>query len=85
MLLEESPHVPLDAAGHIETTADPGVFLIQANTNGAPFRAEFPAGIRPEEVQQAGAILTEAAGTMDILEPFTRLEKALSFLATGRG
>ncbi len=85
VLLEESPHVPLEAAGHIETTADPGVFLIQANTNGAPFRAEFPAGIRPEEVQQAGAILTEAAGTMDILEPFTRLEKALSFLATGRG
>ena len=83
VLLEASPHVPLDAAGHIETTADPGVFLIQANANGAPFRAEFPGGVRPEEIQQTGAILTEAAATMDILEPFTRLEKALNFLASG--
>ena len=42
VLLEESPHVPLDAAGHIEATADPGVFLIQAAMNGNPLRAEFP-------------------------------------------
>ena len=83
VLLEESPHVPLDAAGHIETTADPGVFLIQANTNGAPFRAEFPAGIKPDEIQQTAAILTEAAETMNILEPFARVEKALNFLASG--
>ena len=83
VLLEESPHVPLDAAGHIETTADPGVFLIQANTNGAPFRAEFPGGVKPDEIQQTAAILTEAAQTMNILEPFARVEKALNFLASG--
>ena len=83
VLLEESPHVPLDAAGHIETTADPGVFLIQANANGAPFRAEFPGGVKPDEIQQTAAILTEAAETMNILEPFARVEKALSFLASG--
>ena len=82
VLAEESSHVPLDAAGHIETTADPGVFLIQATPNGAPLRAEFPAGIRPDEIQQTAAILTESAATMDILEPFARLGKALSFLAT---
>ena len=83
VLLEESPHVPLDAAGHIETTADPGVFLIQANANGAPFRAEFPGGVKPDEIQQTAAILTEAAETMNILEPFARVEKALSYLASG--
>ncbi len=83
VLLEESPHVPLDAAGHIETTADPGVFLIQAEPNGNPFRAEFPGSIRPEEVQQTAQALTEAAATMNVLEPFTRVEKALNFLATG--
>ncbi|MBQ4431829.1 MAG: hypothetical protein II877_10015, partial [Synergistaceae bacterium] len=82
VLAEESSHVPLDAAGHIETTADPGVFLIQATPNGAPLRAEFPAGIRPDEIQQTAEILTESAATMDILEPFARLGKALSFLAT---
>ena len=84
VLLEESAHVPLDAAGHIETTADPGVFMIQVETNGAPFRAEFSENIRPDEVQQAAAILAFSATSMDVLEPFTRLEKALNFLATGR-
>ncbi len=84
VMLEESPHVPLEAAGHIETTADPGVFLIQVEQNGAPFRAEFPEGTRPDEIQQTAAFLAEAAASMNILEPFTRLQKALNFLATGR-
>ena len=83
VLLEESPHVPLDAAGHIEATTDPGVFLIQAAMNGNPLRAEFPDNTRPEEVQMTANILAEAAMSMNILEPFTRLEKALNFLATG--
>lgn len=83
VLLDESPHVPLDAAGHIEATADPGVFLIQAEPNGNPLRAQFPQGVRPEEVQQTAAVLTEAAATMNVLEPFTRLGKAINFLATG--
>ena len=82
--LEESSHVPLDAAGHIETTAEPGVFMIQVGVNGAPFRAEFPGNTRPEEVQGAAAVLAFSATSMDVLEPFTRLEKALNFLATGR-
>ena len=83
VLLEESPHVPLEAAGHIETTADPGVFLLQVEANGAPLRAEFPDGTRSDEVEQVALILTEAAETMSILEPFTRLQRAMNFLATG--
>ncbi len=83
VLLEESPHVPLDAAGHIETTAEPGVFLLQVEANGAPLRAEFPDGTRSDEVEQVALILTEAAETMSILEPFTRLQRAMNFLATG--
>ena len=78
--LEES----LEAAGHIETTAEPGVYMLQVEANGAPLRAEFSSNTRPEEVQQAAAILSFSAQSMDILEPFTRLEKALNFLATGR-
>ena len=84
LMLEESPHVPLDAAGHIETSAEPNVYLIQAYRNGAPLRAEFPEGTRSDEVEQSALILTEAGETMNILEPFTRLQKALSYLATGR-
>ena len=84
VLLEESPHVPLDAVGHIETTADPGIFFIQIEPNGAPLRAEFPQNTRPDEVQQAALFLSTAATSMSILEPFDRLKKALHFLATGR-
>ena len=84
VMLEESPHVPLEAAGHIETTADAGVFLIQVEQNGAPLRAEFPEGTRPDEIQQVAAFLAESAVSMNILEPFARLQKALNFLATGR-
>lgn len=84
VMLEESPHVPLDAPGHIETSAEPNVYLIQANMNGAPLRAEFPDGTRSDEVEQSAVILTEAAVSMNILEPFTRLQKAISYLASGR-
>lgn len=84
LMLEESPHVPLDAAGHIETSAESNVYLIQAYRNGAPLRAEFPEGTRSDEIEQSALILTEAGETMNILEPFTRLQKALSYLATGR-
>ena len=84
VMLDESPHVPLDAAGHIETSAEPNVYLIQAYRNGAPLRAEFPENTRSDEVEQSAVILTEAGESMNILEPFTRLQKALSYLATGR-
>lgn len=84
VLLEESSHAPLDATGHIESAPEPGVFMIQVLPNGAPLRAQFLQNVRPEEVQQAAAILSFAATSMDILEPFDRLEKALNFLATGR-
>ena len=84
VMLEESPHVPLDAPGHIETSAEPNVYLIQAYRNGAPLRAEFPNETRNDEVEQSAVILTEAGQTMNVLEPFTRLQKAVSYLTSGR-
>ena len=83
VLLEESPHVPLEGPGSMENTADPGVFLLQADPNGNPLRAEFPEGTRSDEVQAVGAMLTEYAKTMSILEPFGRLQRLVSALATG--
>lgn len=83
VMLEESPHVPLDAAGHVENTSDPGVFLIQADENGAPLRAEFPSGTRVEEVQQVAAMLTEIARSMNLLSPFTRIQRLFSALSAG--
>ena len=83
VLLEESPHVPLDAPGSIENTADPGVFLIQATPHGNPLMAEFPDGVRSDEVQQTAALLTDYAQTMTLLEPFTRIQRLMSALAAG--
>ena len=83
VLIEESPHVPLDAVGHIESTADSKVFWIQTEPNGNPLRAEFPEGTRTDEIQQIAGILTDAAKTMNLLEPFTRIQKALSSLGSG--
>ena len=83
VLLEESPHVPLDAPGSIENTADPGVLLIQAAPHGNPLMAEFPEGVRSDEVQQTAALLTDYAQTMTLLEPFTRISRLMSALAAG--
>ena len=83
VMLEESPHVPLDAAGTIENMAEPGVYLIQADPHGNPLRAEFPEGVRSDEVQQTAAKLTEIAETMNLLEPFTRIQRLMSALAAG--
>ena len=83
VLLEESPHVPLDAPGSMENTAEPGAYQIQADPHGNPLRAEFPDGVRSDEVQQVGAMLTEFAETMTLLEPFTRIQRLMSALATG--
>ena len=83
VLLEDSAHAPLDAAGNIENTSDPRVFLIQTGVNGAPFRAEFSEGARTDEVQQTAAMLTENAKTMALLEPFSRLQRLVSALAAG--
>lgn len=83
VLLEESPHVPLDAPGSMENTADPGVFLLQADPHGSPLRAEFPESTRSDEVQQVGSMLTDYAATMNLLEPFSRLQRLVAALATG--
>ena len=84
LMLEESPHVPLDAQGHVETSAEPNVYLFQVYRNGAPLRAEFPEDTRSDEIEQSAGILTEAGLSMNVLEPFTRLQKAISYLASGR-
>ncbi|MBQ9566387.1 MAG: hypothetical protein IJU98_12450 [Synergistaceae bacterium] len=75
--LAPSSHAPLDAVGHVEPTSEADVLLLQADAVSAPLRAAFPAGSRPDEAQQTMALLVEAAKTMELLEPFSRIQKAL--------
>ena len=51
--------------------------MVQADSVSAPLRVSFPPGTRPDEVKQTAALLVEAAKTMELLEPFGRIGKAL--------
>ncbi len=83
VLIAQSNHQPLEAIGHVESTAEDNVFLLQADGVSAPLRLIFPDNTRSDEIQQAAALLVEAARTMDLPEPFTRIQKALSSLVSG--
>ena len=68
---------PLEAAGAVEPMGEAEVLLIQADSVSAPLRASFSPGTRPDEIKQVVSLLVEAARTMELLEPFGRIEKAL--------
>ena len=83
VLLNQSNHDPLDAPGHIENTSEANTFLLQADEAGAPLKLKFPTETRPDEMKLSAAILIDAAKTMELLEPLTRIQKALISLASG--
>ncbi|MBQ7264229.1 MAG: hypothetical protein IJR14_11000 [Synergistaceae bacterium] len=75
--LAQTSHAPLEAPGHTEPMGDGPDILLQADAVSAPLRATFPPSSRPEDVQATVALLVEAAKTMELLEPFGRIQKAL--------
>ena len=77
IFLAPSTHAPLEAAGAVEPMGEAEVLLIQADSVSAPLRASFSPGTRPDEIKQVVTLLVEAARTMELLEPFGRIEKAL--------
>ena len=81
LCLSASTHAPLEAAGSVEPTGEPEVVLVQADSVSAPLRAAFPPGTRPEEIRQVAEMLVDAARTMELLEPFGRIQKALVSLS----
>ena len=86
MLLAPTSRSPLDAAGDLERQNDPGSYLVQADSVSAPLRMSLPlTRTKEEEARAASAILVEAAATMDLLEPFSRIVKALSALGEEQG
>lgn len=77
LFLSESAHAPLEAVGTVEPTGEAEVLWVQADSVSAPLRAAFPPGTRADEIKQIVAALVEAAATMELLEPFGRIQKAL--------
>jgi len=85
-LLAPTSRSPLDATGDMEKQNDPGSYLVQADSVSAPLRLSLPLPkAKEEEAKVVSAILVEAAATMDLLEPFSRMVKALAALGEEHG
>ena len=70
----------------MEKQNDPGSYLIQADSVSAPLRISLPLPkSKEEEAKAVSAMLVEAAATMDLLEPFSRMGKALVALGEEHG
>ncbi|GHS89227.1 hypothetical protein AGMMS49957_12090 [Synergistales bacterium] len=80
LFLAPSNHSPLEAAGNVEATGEDLSYMVQADSVSAPLRASFPEGTKEDDVKQIAAMLVDAAKTMELLEPFGRIQKALTSL-----
>jgi hypothetical protein len=80
LFLAPSNRPPLDVAGNVESGGETGVYMIQADSVSAPLRVMFPEHTKEDEVKQTAGVLVEAAKTMEMFEPFGRIQKALSSL-----
>lgn len=78
LFLASSLRSPMDAAGNVESAGEPGVYMVQADSVSAPLRVVFPENTKEDEVKQTAAVLVDAAKTMELLEPFGRIQKALA-------
>ena len=65
------------SVGDVEPTSEAKILMVQADSVSVPLRVSFPPGTRPDEIKQVTALLVEAAKTMELLEPFGRIGKAL--------
>jgi hypothetical protein len=71
-----SARSPLDQSGQCEPTGESGVFMLQADNISAPLRLV----VSPEnipKISQLAQILTSSAEGMELMEPFTRVSRAL--------
>jgi hypothetical protein len=81
LFLAPSSRAPLEAAGSMENAGENGaVYMVQADSVSAPLRVAFPDNTREDEIKQAVGLLVDAAKTMELLEPFGRIQKALTAL-----
>jgi hypothetical protein len=81
LFLAPSSRAPMEAAGNLENAGENGaVYMVQADSVSAPLRVAFPDNTREDEVRQTVGLLVEAAKTMELLEPFGRIQKALASL-----
>lgn len=78
--LAASARQPMEQSGQCEPTGESGVFMLQADNISAPLRLT----VSPESVskiQQIAQALTVSAEDMELMEPFTRIARAVEAVA----
>jgi len=83
ILLESTSCSPLDAVGEVVPQPESGAYLVQADPISAPLKLVVPVDTGEDAVKSAVSILIEAAASMEILEPFARIKRALEAVAAG--
>lgn len=83
VFLESTSHPPLDAVGEVVPQPEAGAYLVQADPISAPLKLVVPVGTGEDAAKSAVSLLIEAAASMELLEPFTRIKSALDAVAAG--
>jgi hypothetical protein len=81
IMFMNSNHLPLDSVGDFESTGEIGVYLIQADSVSAPLKVMFHDNVTDNDVKFVVNILVNASSTMELTEPFGRMQKALNAIA----
>ena len=80
VVIATSARSPLEQSGQCEPTGESGVFMLQADNISAPLRLT----VSPDNVSkisQFAQFLTASAEDMELLEPFSRIARALEAVA----
>jgi hypothetical protein len=80
--LANSNHQPLCSTGDFESIGEAGVYLVQADSISAPLRVMFHSNVTENEVKYVVNLLVNASQTMELTEPFSRIQKALNTIAS---
>ena len=81
IMLMNSNHQPLDSTGDFELAGENGVYLVQADAVSAPLKIVFHSNVTENEVKSVVNLLVNASQTMELTEPFSRMQKALNAIA----
>lgn len=78
--LEPTQRAPLEHSGQYEVTAETGVFIFQADNISAPLRMTVSEE-NANNISQYSATLAAAAEEMELMEPFSRMTRAMEAVA----
>ena len=82
IMLMNSNRQPLNSVGDFEPAGEAGVYLIQADSVSAPLRVMFYSNVTENDIKSVVNTLVTASQTMELTEPFSRMQKALNAISS---